>query len=158
EALYAVAMKGDARAAHAFRELETVFCPQIGREVADRECLVPIKRELTPGCVPDWSFIDFLSPRRPGGARLRKAISDAYTARMRERGLEARLIAASVNAVLAVTVVSSLPPVVRSTSVAGVAPSGLGDLTVVEVEQIQSVVERAGRPLEVVGSAAKGAR
>jgi RHS repeat-associated protein len=36
--------------------------------------------------------------------------------------------------------------------------SGLGDLTKSEVKAIQSVVNEAGRPLEVVGSAAKGTR
>lgn len=40
----------------------------------------------------------------------------------------------------------------------GAAASGLGDLTVDEVEAIQSVVDRAQRPLDVVGSAARGAR
>jgi hypothetical protein len=37
-------------------------------------------------------------------------------------------------------------------------PSGLGDLTRGEVNQIQNVVDQAGRPLYVVGSAARGAR
>jgi hypothetical protein len=37
-------------------------------------------------------------------------------------------------------------------------PSELGDLTNGEVKAIQSVVNRAGRPLDVVGSAARGAR
>lgn len=36
--------------------------------------------------------------------------------------------------------------------------SGLGDLTKAEVGQIQGVVDRAGRPLDVVGSAAKAER
>jgi RHS repeat-associated protein len=36
--------------------------------------------------------------------------------------------------------------------------SGLGDLTVREVRKIQKVVDQAGRPLEVVGSAATGTR
>jgi hypothetical protein len=36
--------------------------------------------------------------------------------------------------------------------------SGLGDLTTAEVAQIQSVVNQAGRPLSVVGSAASGSR
>jgi hypothetical protein len=36
--------------------------------------------------------------------------------------------------------------------------SGLGDLTVAEAKAIQDVVSQAGRPLEVVGSAARGAR
>ena len=34
----------------------------------------------------------------------------------------------------------------------------MGDLTPDEIDQIQSVVNAAGRPLEVVGSAARGAR
>lgn len=38
------------------------------------------------------------------------------------------------------------------------ARSGLGDLTNAEVAQIQKVVDAAGRPLNVVGSAARGAR
>jgi hypothetical protein len=164
EALYAEAMRSNPRASRAFHELETIYAPAIGQEVADRECLVPIKRELIPGCLPDWSFIDFLRSDRPGGARLRRVIADAYAARMRQRGLEARLIATSLNAILAVTVVGAVsqramvPGVAPATSSARMAPSGLGDLTVTEVEQIQSIVERAGRPLEVVDSAAKGAR
>jgi len=36
--------------------------------------------------------------------------------------------------------------------------AALGDLTVGEIGQIQSVVNKAGRPLDVVGSAAKGTR
>ncbi|MGH7025084.1 MAG: hypothetical protein ACREEB_16060, partial [Caulobacteraceae bacterium] len=36
--------------------------------------------------------------------------------------------------------------------------SGLGDLTNGEVNQIQAVVDSAGRPLDVVGSAARGSR
>ena len=40
----------------------------------------------------------------------------------------------------------------------GNSASGLGDLTNAEVQQIQNVVDQAGRPLEVVGSAARGAR
>jgi len=38
------------------------------------------------------------------------------------------------------------------------AASGLGDLTKAEVGQIQNVVDEAGRPLDVVGSAARGER
>jgi hypothetical protein len=38
------------------------------------------------------------------------------------------------------------------------APSGFGDLTVGEVAAIQEVVNAAGRPIEVVGSAARGER
>src|SRR5262249_37441646 len=46
EALYSEAMHGNPRAARAFHELESIYLPAIGQEVADRECLVPIKREL----------------------------------------------------------------------------------------------------------------
>lgn len=38
------------------------------------------------------------------------------------------------------------------------APSPLGDLTAQEVKRIQDVVDQVGRPIEVVGSAAKGER
>src|SRR5262249_47525021 len=36
--------------------------------------------------------------------------------------------------------------------------SGLGDLDQAEVDGIQDIVDQAGRPLEVVGSAARGSR
>lgn len=38
------------------------------------------------------------------------------------------------------------------------AAGALGDLTALEARQIQNVVNQAGRPLEVVGSAANGTR
>ena len=40
----------------------------------------------------------------------------------------------------------------------GVAPAALGDLTAAEVREIQAVADEAGRPMEVVGSAASGTR
>src|SRR5262245_21397982 len=50
-------------------------------------------------------------------------------------------------------------PFARGTAAsASRARAGLGDLTIDEVNQIQAAVDRAGRPLEVVGSAARGAR
>lgn len=45
-----------------------------------------------------------------------------------------------------------------ASAVATEGASGLGDLTSGEVGQIQGVVDSAGRPLNVVGSAARGAR
>jgi hypothetical protein len=45
-----------------------------------------------------------------------------------------------------------------SVAVAAKAASALGDLTAAEAKAIQDVVNQAGRPLEVVGSAARGAR
>ncbi len=42
--------------------------------------------------------------------------------------------------------------------IARLAAPGLGDLTAAEVRQIQAVVNKAERPLEVVGSAARGIR
>ena len=53
-------------------------------------------------------------------------------------------------------VVLSAAPLLQSGTRA--ALSGLGDLTIGEALTIQNVVNRAGRPLEVVGSAARGAR
>lgn len=40
----------------------------------------------------------------------------------------------------------------------GATASGLGDLSVAEARAIQQVVDKAGRPIDVVGSAARGAR
>jgi len=39
-----------------------------------------------------------------------------------------------------------------------IAARGMGDLTAAEAKAIQGIVNQAGRPLEVVGSAARGAR
>ncbi len=49
---------------------------------------------------------------------------------------------------------------VSTTDVSGspLATKNTGDLTKAEIKQIQGVVNEAGRPLEVVGSAAKGTR
>jgi hypothetical protein len=60
-------------------------------------------------------------------------------------------------------IASELPAVVKGAMGATgilrpVAQSNFGDLTTDEVQQIQSVVNEAGRPLEVVGSAARGGR
>ena len=43
-------------------------------------------------------------------------------------------------------------------AIKGVGASGFGDLTTKEVSSIQQTVDQAGRPLEVVGSAASGTR
>jgi hypothetical protein len=60
-------------------------------------------------------------------------------------------------------IAGELPAIIRgavgAVGALGPAPRpNLGDLTPSEVQQIQSVVNQAGRPLEVVGSAARGAR
>ena len=85
ETIFADATKGNARAQRVFRTLETDYFPDIGRELADKvsqpPCLVPVFRELSTWCVPDWSFVDFLSKDQPGGARLRRALFDAYAER-----------------------------------------------------------------------------
>ena len=47
---------------------------------------------------------------------------------------------------------------IKKVDAEAVKPAKLGDLTPTEVEQIQNVVNQAERPIEVAGSAAKGAR
>src|SRR2546428_431045 len=62
-------------------------------------------------------------------------------------------------ALVAGPLMAGLDALVHETMVAdSAAASGLGDLTVGEVNQIQNVVNQAGRPLHVVGSAASGTR
>jgi hypothetical protein len=90
EAIYADAEKGSARARRVFLELETNYFPSIGREVAELTsrpaCLVPVVRELSGWCIPDWSFVDFLQKDKPRGppprfARRRAPPSPGWPAR-----------------------------------------------------------------------------
>jgi len=112
ETVYADALRGNRRAARVFRELESIHFPNIGREVAERvsrpECLVPVYRELSGTCIPNWAFLDFLRKDTQAGIRLRKALFDAFTIRARERGLQNQLILAGLNAVLGVSIAASV--------------------------------------------------
>jgi|SRR6185295_1412451 len=103
EAVYADAVKGMPRAIHVMQQLEATFAAS-GREVAERSsrpgCLVPVYKELSGTCRPDWSSLDYLSKDRPGGIRLREVIFGAFAARARERGLENEPILAAVNGLL----------------------------------------------------------
>jgi hypothetical protein len=112
EALYADAAKGNPRAKRVVETLETDYFPDIGRELAEKvsqpPCLVPALRELSGWCVPDWTFLDFLSQDRPGGARLRRAFFDGYAERLRQRGLENQLVLSAANAILGVAVAATV--------------------------------------------------
>jgi hypothetical protein len=103
EAVYADAVKGMPRAIHVMQQLEATFAAS-GQEVAERSsrpgCLVPVYKELSGTCRPDWSSLDYLSKDRPGGIRLREVIFGAFAARARERGLENEPILAAVNGLL----------------------------------------------------------
>src|SRR4051812_31352812 len=70
EAVFEESRAGNARAKRIFEELETSYFPDTGRELAETvskpPCLVPVLRELSGWCVPDWSFLDFLSKEKPG--------------------------------------------------------------------------------------------
>jgi hypothetical protein len=70
---------------------------------------------------------------------------------------EKGVVTAIVTAVTAVGVIQGLGSLPGKPSGSGGA-APLGDLSSTEINQIQNVVNKAGRPLEVVGSAAKGAR
>lgn len=149
--VYADATRGRARAKELVRQLEQVF-QDFGIWVADATTSPPCLPlpELTPGCLPKLAFLDELLGSTPEAARLREVVAQAYEARARERGAQSRVIAATLNLVLAAGMAKGVM------SRAEVAR--LGDLTPQEIEQIQAVVDKAGRPLEVVGSAAKGQR
>lgn len=106
EALYADGSKGNPRAKRVFQILEAEYFPDYGRELAEMvsrpPCLVPVLRELSGWCVPNWASLDFLSEDKPGGAKLRKAFFDGYAERARQRGLENQLILSAANALLGV--------------------------------------------------------
>jgi hypothetical protein len=105
EKVYADAVQGNARAARVFSELETQFFPDIGRAVAERtgslSCSVPVYRELSGACIPNWAFIDFLQRDMPGGIRLRQALGEAYEVRARALGVKNALIVSALNALMA---------------------------------------------------------
>jgi hypothetical protein len=105
ERVYEDAAQGNARAARVFQELETRFFPDIGRAVAEQtgslSCSVPVYRELSGACIPNWAFIDFLRRDQPGGVRLRKALGDAYEARARELGVKNAVIVNALKALMA---------------------------------------------------------
>ncbi|HEU5218534.1 MAG TPA: hypothetical protein VFU23_07735 [Gemmatimonadales bacterium] len=112
EVVYADAQKGTARARRVFQELETSYFPDIGRELAEKvsrpPCLVPLVRESSKECRPDWSFVEFLSKDKPGGAKLRKALFDGFAERARERHLENQLILSAMNALIGVGVAATV--------------------------------------------------
>jgi hypothetical protein len=111
EAIHADAAQGNARAVRVFSELETIYFPSVGRKVAEEEgrpaCLVPVYREISGTCIPNWGYLDYLSKGTRMGDRLRKAVGDAYAHRARELGIENRAITSAVNALLAVGVASA---------------------------------------------------
>lgn len=112
EAIFADAARGNPRAKRVVETLEKDYFPDIGRELAEQvsrpPCLVPAVRELSGWCVPDWTFLDFLSKEQPGGARLRKAFFDGYAERLRQRGLENQLVLSAMNAILGVAVAATV--------------------------------------------------
>ncbi|HLK14710.1 MAG TPA: RHS repeat-associated core domain-containing protein, partial [Fimbriimonadaceae bacterium] len=56
------------------------------------------------------------------------------------------------------TTTAALTTGLSDSAIVGRTTSGFGDLSAAEIEQIQAAVDEAGRPLEVVGSAARGER
>jgi len=135
EAIYADAEKGNPRARKIFRELETSYFPDAGRELAELvnrpPCLAPVVRELSGWCIPKWEFIDFLSKDKPGGVKLRQALFNGFQERARERRLENHLILSAMNAILGLGVAAAA---LREAEVAASAP--------------QAVVPEVARPVD----------
>jgi len=104
EAIFTDSERGEPRARKVWRTLETDYFPDTGRELAEKisrpPCLIPVARELSGWCVPNWGFIDFLSQEKPGGARLRRALFSGFEERARQRRLENQVILAAMNALL----------------------------------------------------------
>jgi len=134
EAVYADALKGNARAQRVFQELEDSYFPDTGRELAELvsrpPCLLPALRELSGWCVPDWTFLSFLSRDKPGGARLREALFDGYAERARQRRLENQLILSAMNALLGAVVIATVG------SEAGIGPLATKTSGAVEVTRV----------------------
>jgi hypothetical protein len=124
ERVYEDAQRGDSRARVLFQQLEDTFVASglhIADEVTSPRCIaLPLR-----GCKPDWSFLDRLLPSRgPGARRLREALGTAFSQRAHQRGMRNALITASVNALLAVTLVKG--------QLKGAAAEGKGALAAAE--------------------------
>jgi hypothetical protein len=152
ESLYADAARGDARARKVFQTLETDYFPDYGRELAELvnrpPCFLPVFRELSGWCVPDWTFLDFLNKDQPGGAKLRKALFEGYSERARQRGLEARVVLSAMNALLGVRVAATAmreaEVVVRVVPrVASPAPNAISRLGSMDARVVQRAAELA---------------
>jgi hypothetical protein len=127
--VYDDAQRGNARAKKAFHQIESTYY-WMGQGVAEHtyslECSVPVKRELTASCIPDWSDLNYLSRDRPGGKRIREVIAEGYAERATALGMRNNLILAAINALLAGAIIRGA---LKGASRAGAAGTEVKDLT-----------------------------
>jgi hypothetical protein len=112
--VYSDAAAGDARAKRFIRELEEYFAAigeQIAIETARPACLIPAYKELqeafSEACTPNWNYISFLRADKTGGARLRRAIGDAYEKKARALAIRIEIIGHGLNLLVAGSVIKS---------------------------------------------------
>jgi hypothetical protein len=133
EQVYADAENGNTRAQRFIRDLEEVYAAA-GVEVAEKVysllCQVPVIHEVA-GCIPNWSFFDFLRRDKPGGQRLRTALGDSYERKSRELGVRNEIIGHALNLLYAGMVVKGVvaPKGVRTAPEATVASKPPGGFT-----------------------------
>jgi hypothetical protein len=122
ERLYDAATRREARAVRVWVALEG-FVRELGTGLADR-ATEPHCALLPVDCVPDWHRFDALSRTQPGGIRLRQVLDESFRSEAHERGLENRLAASLVNAVLAGVLVSGAlkVPVPEARAAEGLLP------------------------------------
>jgi len=102
ERVYADAQQGQPRARRLFQQLEAIFRLS-GMRVADKATSLPCLASPVP-CKPEWGFLDgLLASRGPGAMHLRNALADSFALRARQRNMENTLILASLNVLLAGT-------------------------------------------------------
>lgn len=110
EQVYLDAGRGNARAKQFVQDLEETFAAA-GKNVAGHmyslQCSLPVSRELSGTCTPNWSYLDFLRRDKPGAIRLRQVIAAAYEQRAKELGIRNDLIISAINLLLAGVVVKS---------------------------------------------------
>jgi hypothetical protein len=102
ERVYADAQHGQPRAQRLFQQLEAIFRLS-GMRVADKATSLPCLASPVP-CKPEWGFLDgLLASNGPGAMHLRQALADSFALRARQRNMENTLILASLNVLLAGT-------------------------------------------------------
>ncbi len=104
ENVYSDAALGNKRAIQIIAEIENVYA-RTGIYVAEQnysfECTLPVYREMSGKCIPNWSFLDYLRPDKPAGIRLRRIIGDAYRKKAEELSIRNEIIANALSLLLA---------------------------------------------------------
>jgi hypothetical protein len=110
EQVYIDANNGNLRAKQFVQDLEQTFAAT-GKYLAEHfysaKCTLPVVRELSGECIPNWSYLDFLQKNKPGAVRLRQVLAETYEKRAKELQIRNEIIGHALNLLMAGIAVKS---------------------------------------------------